>query len=131
MKGTDAMLRWVTRCAAVLGVVAVALSALWPAPGTTLGIALGAALAVANLFSLQWLGARLVARGDARGMASTAALFGAKMVAYLGLVFLVYRFFPVDLLALLVGLSVLVLAIPLGAVLGPPLNAENSESIHG
>jgi hypothetical protein len=125
------MLRWVTRCAAVLGVVAVGLSALWPTPGSTLGVALGAALAVGNLFALQWLGARLVARGDARGMASTAALFGVKLLAYLGLVFLVHRLFAVDILALLAGLSVIVLAIPLGAVLGPPLNAENSESIHG
>lgn len=125
------MLRWVTRCAAVLGVVAVALSELWPAPGATLDVALGAALAVANLYALQWLGARLVSRGDAGGMASTAALFGVKLLAYLGLVFLVYKLFAVDLLALLAGLSVIVLAIPLGAVLGPPLNADSSESIHG
>jgi len=125
------MLRWVTRCAAVLGALAVALSALFPAEGVTLGVALGAALAVANLFALQWLGARLVARGDARGLASTAALFGVKLVAYLGLVYLVYTLFAVDLLALFAGLSIIILAIPLGAVLGPPLNAESPESNHG
>lgn len=132
MKGADAMLRWVTGCSAVLGVLAVLASLLVDLPGATLGVALGAALAVANLFSLQWLGARLVAKGnEGRGAGGTALLFGAKFVVYLGAVYAVHRFFQVDLLAMLAGLSVIVIAIPLGAVIGPPLTAETSESIHG
>ena len=132
MKGADAMLRWVTGCSAVLGVIAVGASLLVDLPGVTLGVALGAALAVANLFSLQWLGARLVAKGQSGGRAgSTALLFAAKFVVYLGAVYAIHRFFQVDLLAMVAGLSVIVIAIPLGAVIGPPLTADTSESIHG
>lgn len=132
MKGADAMLRWVTGCSAVLGVIAVAVSLAVDLPGVTLGVAVGAALAVANLLSLQWLGARLMAKGaDTRGAAGTVLLFGVKILAYLGAVYAVHTIFQVDLLAMLAGLSVIVIAIPLGAVIGPPLTADTSESIHG
>ena len=126
------MLRWVTACSAVLGVVATAASLLIPGEGITLGVALGAVLAVSNLYALYRLGARLVSRGGATpSMAATALLFGAKIVAYLAAVYLVHRFFAVDMLALLAGLSTLVLAILLGAVLGPPLDVEAPESSNG
>ena len=131
MKRADPMLRWVTGCAAVLGVLAVGGSAFIPGEGITLGVALGVALAVANLLALQWLGARLVAKGATPGSAAaTAMLFGVKILLYLAAVYLVYRFAQVDLMALLGGLSVLVLAIPLGAVIGPapsPALVETSD----
>ena len=131
MNGPTRMLRWVTLCSAVLGVLATAGSLAVPGEGITLGVALGAGLAVANMYALQRLGARLVSRGgEPSGMAATAALFGAKILVYMAAVYLAYRFFDVDVLAMLVGLSTIVLAIPLGAVLGPPLDAP-SETTHG
>jgi hypothetical protein len=113
-------------------VIAVLASLAVDLPGVTSGVAVGAVLAVANLLSLQWLGARLMAKSaDGQGAGGTVLLFGVKILAYLGAVYAVHSLFQVDLLAMLAGLSVIVIAIPLGAAIGPPLTADKSESIHG
>ncbi|MBU0554121.1 hypothetical protein KKF91_12275 [Myxococcota bacterium] len=110
-------LRWITLTATGLSLIGLIISALMGLQ-VALGFGLGAALAVGNLWLLSRLGARLL-EGDARSKGRLVGLFMLKFTLFIGIIFGVTLGLPTHPLALMAGLSVVLLAILLGALIGP------------
>jgi len=111
----------------VLGIAVTALgTAVWGSRGG-LATAVGAALAIGNLWAIRRLGARAVLRAASNGSVSqVGALVTAlvlKMTAVFVLVWLAVRVFHLPVVPFALGISVLVVAI---LVAGPALAAESS-----
>ncbi len=120
------MLRWVVTRSAVVAVVATLGSLGFRDLSVTLGVGLGAVLALANFWALRWLMGRIVDRA-AEGRARAGGLLAFKFVLLAAAVFLLLRTVSVSPIALAVGLSVVVLVIMAGPVLGPPVSATTEE----
>ena len=86
-----------------VAMVAIAF-AIW---GSTRGVAalIGAAIGVGNWFALRWLAGRLVSNGG--GKAAVSLLLVAKIVALMGIVFVLINRLQVDPIGLAFGLGVL------------------------
>jgi hypothetical protein len=123
----DPLLHWVVSRSLVVGVVVVLGSLAYGEVAVTLGVALGAVLALANFWALRWLMNRVLDRAAGGGRARVGALLPVKLGALAALVYLILNKFPVHPIALTVGLSVVVVVILAGPVLGPPLEAATEE----
>jgi hypothetical protein len=86
-----------------VAMVAIAF-AIW---GSTRGVAalIGASIGVGNWFALRWLASRLVSNGG--GKAAVSLLLVAKIVALMGIVFVLINRLQVDPIGLAFGLGVL------------------------
>ena len=122
----DALLRWVIRWSVVLGgVVVLATLPLGRLP-IFLGALAGASLAVANLWVLRNLVHRMVFQ-TGRRRRTASILFGLKFLAFIGVLYVVVRFMPMNMPAFFAGISVVVVVIVAGAVVGPPVDAESDD----
>jgi hypothetical protein len=111
-------LRVIERTGLVIAAVVTAGSVLfWRAP-VTLGVGLGAGLSVLNLHALRRVSGWVIASTSRRKQALLMTLLALKMAALIGLVYLIVRYAPVNVIAFVVGLSALVGAIFIGS-LGP------------
>lgn len=112
----DHQLRWVIGCAATLAVVGVAIALGLGRADYAVGVAVGGAIALANL----WVLARLVRRMMASdGAGASAGLFLLKMAMLGGVLFAAFKLVPMNVLGFTLGLSVVVLAVTLSAIIGP------------
>ncbi len=134
----DSLLRWVFLTATGLGAVAICVSLAVAELDVTAGLLVGVLVALGNFWALRRLGARLAAgAASGHGAGATAGLFGLKFLIYAGILYAIVRLVPVDMMALMGGLSVVVISIVLGSLVGPPPdasnsnNAESGESSHG
>ncbi len=115
----ERLLDWVKTRTAALGIVLTLGSLVFLRLDVTLGVAVGALLAVANLWALVRVGRRLVA-GPTKGRAAASVTFFGKFVLLGVAVFALIKFVPMDLVALMVGFSTVVLVIVAGSLFGPP-----------
>lgn len=122
----DAMLRWVATRSAALAAVATAGSLAFREPAITLGVAIGAAVALANFWALRRLVTRLVT-GAGATRTRAGGLLTLKFGFLAGGLYLLVRYVPMHVPALLAGLSVVVLVILAGSLAGPPLDAATNE----
>ena len=114
----DAMSRWVFRCAMALSAVVVVGSLAFQSVEITAGAGVGATLALANLWALRRLVGRILDT-SAHGKGAAGAMLALKFLVFVGVLYLLMRYLPMDLFALLIGVSVVVAAAVLGALFGP------------
>jgi hypothetical protein len=101
----------VEKLAALFVAVATALSLLLWDGGVTLGVALGGALGTLNFFALRRLVQAIGRGGSQRKQVVLMLALSLKLGLLAILLFLIVRLLPVSPLALLVGISLVVLAI--------------------
>lgn len=118
----DAFLKWVIGCAAVFGIVGVAIALGMGHNDWALGIGVGAGISLGNLWALKRMIHRLIATKKA---GSTAGLFFMKLVILGGLLWVCMKLLPMNPIAFAVGLSVVVFAVPLGTLFGPVPSTED------
>ena len=94
----------------VLGLVILASLLFWDA-GITLGVALGGLIGTLNFYALRRLVQTIATGGSPRKQAVIVLLLMLKFGALAGLIYLAMKLLPINPLALLVGISVLVLSI--------------------
>ena len=124
----ERLIRWVMSRTAGLGAVWVVASATFGRLDVTLSVALGVALGVMNLWALTRIVRGLFLRTSQRGKSGAGAVLVLKFLAFAAVLYVIMRTVAVHPLALLVGLSAVVVTIVLGSVLGPPPSAEDSEN---
>lgn len=120
----DQQIRWVVGCAAVLAVVGVGVSLGLGRVDYAVGIAVGGAIALANLWMLTRLVRRMMAPG---GAGASVGLFLLKMGLLGGVLFGAFKLVPMDVLGFTLGLSVVVLAVTLSAIFGPVPSDEPAD----
>ncbi len=79
--------------------------------GIALGAAIGAGLSVVNFWAIRRVVEAGLASTSPRKRLVLISLLVAKMAALIGLVFVVIRFLPINVLAFIVGLSTFLLSI--------------------
>lgn len=94
----------------LLGVMTLASLLLWDT-GITLGVALGGLFGTANFYALRRLVQTIAAGGSAPKQAMIVVLLMLKFGVLAVLIYLAMKLLPINPLALLVGISVLVLSI--------------------
>lgn len=98
----------------ILAAVVIAASAVALPRATAFGVTLGAGLMVANAYAIRRIGARVVRTFTRPGLA--ILLLNLKMLALIGLVFLVIRYLHVDAIGFIIGISVFPVAVVIAAV---------------
>lgn len=112
-------IRRIERLNYILGGLGIILAALTVSSRPALGVALGVLLTCANFAALRWLVFKWTASvkaGDERG-GNRIYLILPKMVAMMGAVVLIVLFLPIDAIGFLIGYSVFLPSIVIGAVL--------------
>jgi hypothetical protein len=112
-------IRRIERLNYVLGGVAIIVAALTVPQRPALGVALGAALTCLNFAALRWLVFRWTAAvkaGDERG-SNRIYLVLPKMIGMMGAVAVVVIFLPIDAIGFLIGYSIFLPSIVIGAVI--------------
>ena len=112
-------IRRIERLNYVLGGVTIIIAALTVSSRPALGVALGVLLTCANFAALRWLVFKWTASvkaGDDRG-GNRIYLILPKMVGMMGAVTLAVLFLPIDAVGFLIGYSVFLPSIVIGAVL--------------
>lgn len=112
----DRQLKWVVACAGVLTILGVGVSLGLSRVDYALGIAVGGAIALGNLWVLARMTRRMMASQKA---GASAGLFLVKMGLLFGAIYAAFKLIPMNLFGFILGLSVVVLAVTLSAILGP------------
>jgi hypothetical protein len=124
----DPLLRWVVTRSAIVAVVATLGSLAFWRVDVTAGVGLGAIIALANFWTLRWLMGRAVERTAATAQRAGAGfLLTFKFALLVGAIYALLRLLPIDPIALMAGLSVVVVVILAGPVLGPPVGAATEK----
>ena len=131
--GNERLLNWVTACAGILGMLGAVGTLPLGDVKLSYSIALGAGIAVLNLFLLRRLGRRMVAGlmaapGTPTDRGKTTALFLLKFVLLIGGLWLLFEVVPLNALGMLGGLSTLVLAVLMGTLFGPAPAPEEAQA---
>jgi hypothetical protein len=108
---TDSRIVRIERLALVLLGLALLVSLLSRSTRVVLGVATGGGLAALNFFALRRLTLGIVASESRNRQTVLAVLLAAKLGFLAAVLYLVLRFLPVDGLAFLAGISVVVLSI--------------------
>ena len=116
---TGNSIRRIERLNYVLGGITIVVAALTVASKPALGVALGVVLTCLNFAALRWLVFRWTAAvkaGDDRG-SNRIYLILPKMFGMMGAVAVIVIFLPIDAIGFLIGYSVFLPSIVIGAVL--------------
>ena len=112
-------IRRIERLNYILGGITIVVAALTVSSRPALGVALGVVLTSLNFAALRWLVFRWTAAvkaGDERG-SNRIYLILPKMIAMMGAVALVVIFLPIDAIGFIVGYSIFLPSIVIGAVM--------------
>lgn len=119
----DVILKWVTTRSMILGVLTIGGFAITGIPSMIFGAALGVVLGIGNFWVMRRLMWRIIHRpGRSRGMATGALLL--KLAVLGALIFLVMSYLEIHPLALMGGLSVVVVTIMASGIFAPALPDE-------
>lgn len=122
----DPLLRWVLTRGMVLGLLVVGGFAATGDVGLIAGAALGVIIGLGNFWLMRRLMWRVLSRpGRGRALAMGALLF--KLGALGAIIFLSMTYLPINPIALLCGLSVVVVMIMASALLGPTPAEDEAE----
>jgi hypothetical protein len=116
---TGNSVRRIERLNYVLGGLTIVIAALTVSSRPALGVALGVILTCLNFAALRWLVFRWTAAvkaGDERG-SNRIYLILPKMIGMMGAVALIVIFLPIDAVGFLIGYSIFLPSIVIGAVL--------------
>jgi hypothetical protein len=115
--GLDGTMRAVVLSVAGSAVVMALIALAWQGTRAALGVAIGGAIATANLYVFARIGVAFIAR---RGRTAPWAVIAVlKLLALLGGVWLILKSGVVSPLSLAIGYSSLVVGITLGTLFGP------------
>jgi len=113
----------------ILAALVIAASAVAAPRRVAFGVALGAALMVANAWAMRRIGQRVLRSGARPGFA--ILLLNLKMLLLIALTFVVVRWLPVDAVGFLVGISVFPVAVVVAAVRAGLAEAKESANENG
>lgn len=120
----ERLINWIIGLAATLGVVVtVASIPLMMSTGFTLSVALGASIAVGNLWLIRRIVRRSVNATVVTGQKSIGGLL-LKFALLAVVVGLIFKFVPIEPLGFMLGFGVLVLVAVLGPMFGPDPHAD-------
>lgn len=120
----ERLINWIIGFAAALGVVlTVASIPLMMSTGFTLSVALGASIAVGNLWLIRRIVRRSVNATVATGHKSAGGLM-LKFALLAVVVGLIFKFVPIEPLGFMLGFGVLVIVAVLGPFFGPDPHAD-------
>lgn len=114
----DRTIKWVGNLTLLFGGLGSVGAWFWRGWPAVAGVAVGSLLFYGNLLVLQALGRKLLleSEGPKRG---TVGLMLVKFLLLIGVIFAITRFVPLDILALMGGVTAGVLAILLASLIGP------------
>jgi hypothetical protein len=101
----------IERWAILFGASLVGTTLFWGSPRVQLGACVGATLSILNARSLRFFGSRLSKFGGTSSVALLVTLFQLKLGVLAVLLYLALKLLPIQPIALVLGLSVLPLAI--------------------